>query len=445
MNSMKFIACMVLFAAGAAVAADKPPKADPADKPAVRYKAAIIVFDLLCEQPEIGKDVAQSVRMRFTNNHEGEFYIVDRISTADISPPVGISADANTIADVMKNKAGCNIAIYGTFKKAGDSCTADIRCINQANPKQAGGWTKTFTFSGERARGEIARMIVEEITGQPEWVPPQYGDEPEPKAFGKPLNPNGDFEQGSTFWEPPDNCATFLEKAEGHGNVLRIRTDLPNDPWVEYHHNLIIGLADPAKPPTLPKDTSYGSVGGNEGVHYCSGWIKAEPGWRYWLTADAKFPGSGLKIFVKGFFEYADRADALPERTLVKLKLTPQQFANLPREQQKKMIAEDAKDHPEFYRRECYRWYMNCKGGPNAWTRNANPFPPRGGLPSNVQWLQIQVYAYWPAGVYYVDNVNLYKNPDQKEPIPEEAARTNSFEESRKLTRQDANNATTQK
>ncbi len=437
MKTIKTIACILCLAiAGAAAAADKPQKTDKPEK--ARYKAAVIVFDFECSEGELGFLLAESVRERLQNNHKGEFIVIDRISTKDMSPPVGIGSDPNAVAAFMRNKAGCNVAIFGTLKKAGDAFTAEVRCIDEANPKAEGGWKKTLRYAGERSRGEIAKQIVEAITGQPEWVPPQYGDEPEPKSFGKPLNPNGDFEQGRTFWDPPDNCAIFLEKAEGHGNVIRIRTDLPNDPWVEYHRNIILGLADPTKPPTLPRDTSYGSVGGLEGVHYASGWIDATPGWRYWLTADTKFPGGGLKIFVKGFFDYSDKADALPERSLVRLKLTPQQFANLPREQQKKMIAEDAKAHPDLYRRECYRWYINCKGGPKEWSHNASPFPPRGGLPANVQWLQIQIYAYWPPGEYFLDNVNIYKNPDQKEPIAEEAARTNSFEESRKLTRQDA-------
>ena len=61
--------------------------------------------------------------------------------------------------------------------------------------------------------------------------------------------------------------------------------------------------------------------------------------------------------------------------------------------------------------------------------------PPRGGLPGNVQWLQIQVYAYWPPGTYRFDNVHLYKAPKQTKPLPEEPARTDSFETSRERTR----------
>jgi hypothetical protein len=92
----------------------------------------------------------------------------------------------------------------------------------------------------------------------------------------------------------------------------------------------------------------------------------------------------------------------------------------------------DAKRHPERYRRECWRWYMNC-GAANArrnadgWIHMAEPFPPRGGLPENVRWLQIQIYPYWPPTDYYFDNVHLYLDPQQKAPLPEEKPRTPNF------------------
>ncbi len=178
--------------------------------------------------------------------------------------------------------------------------------------------------------------------------------------------------------------------------------------------------------PQIGRDTSYGSLAGLEGVHYRGQWIKATRGRRYWLTADCKGLG-GAKVFIKGFRDWSAQADGLPESSLAALGLTPRQFAALPIEKRKKLIAEDTKKHPERHRRECYRWYLNCKDAKGEWMHLAAPFPPHGGLPRNVQWLQIQIYSYWPPGEYLWDNVFLYKDPRQKAPLPPEPARTPNF------------------
>jgi hypothetical protein len=185
-----------------------------------------------------------------------------------------------------------------------------------------------------------------------------------------------------------------------------------------------LGLADANRPPKIATDTSYGSVAGLEGVHFNSDWLRAEAGARYWLVADVKKPGGTPKVFVKGFADWSAHADGLPELSLVERKLTPEAFAVLEPNRRKALVAEDARAHGDHYRREVYRWYLNCRGGGADWVHYAAPFPPRGGLPRNVQWLQIQVYAYWPPGTYFFDNVYLYRNPRQKAALPEEPART---------------------
>jgi TolB-like protein len=413
------------------------PAAEATSKPARRsVKVYVAVFDFLCkDNPEIGRQVADSVRLRLGRHDELE--VIDRLSTQEISGPQGADADKAKIIDMMGNRLGVNVAIYGTAAKNGADVRAEVRCIDLTNPDKPTEWTKTFSDGSERSRGEIARMIVEALTGQAEWKPPEYGDEKVPQKFGAPLNVNGDFEQGWKGWQRPDNCASFLEKGPpGRGTILRIRTDLPNDPWLEYHRKLRLGLASPDNPPKLPRDTGYGSVGGNEGVHYISDLIPATPGQRYWLVADVN-PAAG-KIFVKGYFDASADADGLPELSMVERKLTPEAFARMSPEQRKKLIQEDARKYPLRYLRECYRWYINCGNAvvgtdKEGWSHVAAPFPPRGGLPKLVggtrelKWLQIQIYPYWPAQEYRYDNVFLYKDPAQTAPLPEDKPRTPNF------------------
>ena len=435
----------VALAAGAYWAIGPAPAAT--DKPAASQpvtSAFVVVFDFAAtgERDTAGAELADSLRLRLARH--GGCQVVDAPTTRQFPAPTW-TADANDVQALM-SKLAVNVALWGTVNKTGPSVSAVVHCMDLRDPAAPREWTKNFSDDTERARGEIARQIAEALWGQAEWTPPQYGDEAEPNNFGKPLNVNGDFEQGpggrdalndkkfgrqsagSFGWDAPDNVSTFLTtEQDGHGHVLKIRKDLARDPWLEYRRKLMFGQADPNRPPRIPTDTGYGSVGGLEGVHFDSDWIKASPGRRYWLTADVKCQPTGNafpKIFVKGFRDMSSSAEGLPERSLVERNLTPQAFAALPEKQRKELVAADAKAHPDRYRREVYRWYLACRNSGGDWTHVAAPFPPRGGLPADVQWLQIQVFAYWPPGEYLFDNVQLYADPRQQTPLPEEPART---------------------
>ena len=424
-----------LLLALALTAADLPSGRRDANKvPQARH---VVVFDFACPAAEAGKkgdygkQLADSVRLRLRRHKDCK--VIDRFTIADMAPEAGISlktADKEIIA-LLKDKFAAHVAVFGSVQKLGPAVRAEIRCVDISGPKPVA-WTKAFSDHTERARGVVAKQIIEAIRGKAEWKPPEYGDETEPKKFARPLNVNGDFESGKTGWKMgPDNVTTFLvdDPRKGRrGKVLRIFTDVERDAWLKYRRDLMLGKADPKKPPKIGTVANkYATVAGLEGVHYRSEWIKAKAGQRYWLVADMKGQTGGMffaKIFVKGFADFSAVADGLSESALAKLGLTPDQFVALPREKQKQLIAADAKKHPERHRREVYRWYLACRNEKNVWKHNAAPFPPRGGLAKNVQWLRIDIYAYWPPGEYFFDNVHLYADPRQKTPKPEEKPRT---------------------
>ncbi len=374
----------------------------------------------LSGSPE-GMRLADSIRLKL-RSREG-YEVVDRFTTREFSGSLGIDTGRDKVADLM-NKLAVNLAVYGSVQKRGRSVRAELGCIDLRIADEPGGWEKVFTDDTERHRAVIAKAVVEAITERSGWTPPQYGDETEPERFGNPLNTNGSFDAGCRGWDRPDNVGTFLIKGpKDRGMIFKAKTDLNRATWLEYRKKLRAGKADPNNPPEVPRDTSYGSVAALEGVHYRSEWIKATPGQRYWLTADKKGPG-GAKVFVKGFKDTADEAQTLPENALRRMGMTPEQFAQLPRERQKTIIAAEARRYPEKYRRKNYRWYLNCAKSGDGWKHFAAPFPPRGGLPDNVRWLRIEIYSYWPPGEYFWDEVHLYKEPRRKTPPAEEKPRT---------------------
>ena len=405
------------------------PGAGPASAPAVRY---VVVFDFCSPGAgDFGRQLADSVRLGL--RRERGFRVIDRFTTAEVTPPggMGLSAGEKTVVAMLREKIAAHVAVFGQVSRTGQTVRAEVRCVDISSGEPAA-WRKVFSAEGQRARGLIAARVVEAVTGRAKWKPPEYGDEPEPRGrFGKPLNLNGNFESGKVGWRGPDNVSTFLvaDPRPGRGGkVLRIFTDLDRDAWLKYRRDLRLGKADPNHPPRIGTVANkYATVAGLEGVHYRSEWIPATPGRRYWLVADMKGKTAGIffpKIFVKGFADFSALADGLSEVSLHELGLTPARFAALPEAKRKALIAADARKHPDRYRREVYRWYLACRNEQNAWKHYAAPFPPRGGLPPNVQWLRIEVYAYWPPGEYLFDDVHLYADPRQKAPVPEAPART---------------------
>ncbi|MDP6633589.1 MAG: hypothetical protein QGG42_01665 [Phycisphaerae bacterium] len=416
---MRTIALTLLVAIATALpvlSASPPGKSDKKVK-----NTYIVVFDFACADGDHGTKLSDSIRLRLARHKE--FSVVDSLTTRDHAKPTGARADRSKLISLMKDKLLVTVGIYGTVSVRGKQVTADIACINFTDPTKSADWTETLSDSTQRARGLIARAVVEKLTGRPEWTPPQYGDEDEPKKFAKPLNVNGSFDKGHAGWDAPDLAATFLvDGPKGRGKVLTVLTTVNRDQWIAYRRKLRMGLTKPTK----DHGVTYkgGPVAALEGVHYRSDWIDARPGQRYWLTADKKGPGA--KVFIKGFLDWSGQASGLPESSLARLGLTPEKFADLPAEKQQAMIKADAKAHPERYRRECYRWYLNC-GGSGDWKHHAAPFPPRGGLPKHVKWFQIQIYSYWPPGEYLWDNVHLYKDPRQTAPLPAVDARTKNY------------------
>lgn len=380
-----------------------------------------LVTDMVSGDGDLGEQLSDSLRLKLRRHDE--YDVVDRLTTQELTGALPADTPHPQLAELMA-RAGATVGICGSVVSADGLVTADVAFLDVTDPGAPVAWRRSFSDDTERARGLIARQIVEAVRGEAEWTPPAAGDQAEPDNFADPLNANGSFDDPAAGWEAPDNVATFIEAGPaGRGRILRVRTDLARQPWLDYRRRLRAGQADPDDPPQIAADTSYGSLAGAEGVHFTSEWVRATPGMRYWLTADFSAASEGAffpKVFIKGFADATDEADGLPEQSMDERGLSPDDLAAMSEQARAELIAADAREHPDRYRRECYRWYLTCRGQDNEWSHFAAPFPPRGGLPDDVEWLQIQIYCYWPAGEYLWDNVHLYADPAQ------DAARSDS-------------------
>jgi len=386
----------------------------------------VAVFDFTCQaDQQTGRDLSRRVRGLLSRS-TADIEVIDHLSMNELTDALDVRLDTpdQLMAAWLADRIGATAAVWGELATSGAEHTLTVRYVDLTGIA----WRKVFTDATERAGGQIARGVAQAITGRAAWTPPQYGDETEPKQFDKPLNRNGSFDAKGfdpVGWDPVDGVSSLVVPRAGRGRVLRLNTHLDRDAWLTLQHTRRRGEGDPRNPPKIgPSPQRYRNVGAMEGVMLLSEWLPAAPGRRYWLTADVRGPAKGdlaPKIFIKGYRDFAAKADSLSDVSLRELALTPAAFAALDETRRKELIAADARAHPERHRREVYRWYLACRdetGDPDAWRHCAAPFPPCGGLPADVQYLRIQIYAYWPLGEYLFDNVHLYADPRQTAPAP---------------------------
>ena len=196
---------------------------------------------------------------------------------------------------------------------------------------------------------------------------------------GENLIPNGTFDEGAPYaahWERADGLTSFFEAEEGRGRIVKMDTLVDRDQALEWAKAFKADptLKPPAKRPIAP--ASYGSIGGNEGVMLDSELIDCKPGQDYKLTVDFKGDGKPF-VWIKGFLMHPAR------QVLV----------------------------------DGYQTRLE-PGKPSAteWRTFSIGFNPTAKSP-RIQKIKVRLYAYWPNGLYYFDNVRV------EEITPEEMAK----------------------
>lgn len=195
---------------------------------------------------------------------------------------------------------------------------------------------------------------------------------------GPNLVPNGDFEGGKegipASWQRPDGLTSFWVDAPGRkGKCIKLDSDVLQAEYLRRREEMKQENPPPAKPKSPTREPKYDTVAGGEGVGYYTDYIPADPKKSYRLTVS--FRGEGAlepMVFVKGYFEDARR--------------------------------------PEPYRRRAgYEKYLKCPGG-KEWKTFSMVFQPRHEK-LEIRWIRVELYAYWPPGTYYFDDVRVEEVP----------------------------------
>lgn len=191
---------------------------------------------------------------------------------------------------------------------------------------------------------------------------------------GENLLPNGSFDEGgkeALHWEKTDNLTSFWRNDGQRGRILELDTRPDRKQvlayWKERKRN-----PDVSAPKAVIPEEPLKSIGSNEGTALDSMLLDVKPGQDYKLSVDYRGAGTPF-VWIKGFMIHPKR------KTLT----------------------------------DCYQTRLAPPGGAaDRWRSCSITFRPT----LQTVKMKVRIYAYWPAGVYWFDNVRL------EEITPAEAA-----------------------
>ena len=188
---------------------------------------------------------------------------------------------------------------------------------------------------------------------------------------------NGSFDKGKKTpdnWEPANGLTSFYINEEGRGRIVKMDSRISRKQALDWMKQVKANPNETPPEPVISKN-DLDSIASNEGVWLDSGFINVKPGQNYRLSVDFKGPASPI-IWIKGFMFHPvrkDYADAYQTRLV-----------------------------PENPDKE--KWKTFSVG-----------FNPTERTPK-VEKIKVRIYAFWPPGIYYFDNVRV------EEITPEEMA-----------------------
>lgn len=190
-----------------------------------------------------------------------------------------------------------------------------------------------------------------------------------PALAGTNLVKNGNFDEGDAYalhWERADGLTSFYLKEEGHGRIVKMDTQVDRNQALAWNK---IFKVDPTRKPPKKKEidkNSYATIGAVEGVMLDSELIDAKPGQDYKLTVDFKGAGKPF-VWIKGKLMHPRR----------------------------KVLVDAYQTRLEPHSPSKTEWRTFSIG-----------FNPTAKSP-RVSSFKVRLYAYWPNGVYYFDNVRV--------------------------------------
>jgi hypothetical protein len=265
------------------------------------------------------------------------------------------------------------------------------------------------------------------------------------KPLSGNLLSNGSFERGRYWpygWWPTDGLSTFwIEGGTDGRRCMRVFTNVDDTQWSEHERHVRATIdavvesgrdpqelaTNPLPPTPQPLPTHppyYSTVGGIHGVHYRSEYLQCKPGAIYRFSVDCRNGGKVTAGKKDGAEVPRNEGGALPAGGTGEPRVFIKGFFD-----HKMKTAKGV----ETVRRNSYRAPMILDPCSEKWRRYARLLHPTRSTSTldkqrlDTEYLQVQLYAYWPVGNYYFDNVRLeivgmgdVKPPEPRQPIEAE-------------------------
>jgi hypothetical protein len=380
---------LVTAAAPATSAPPSPATASPAKTAAATSAPAakevvIVVFPFTSpgDGGAAGRQFAENLRMRAARLG---LTTVDPLSLkeamADTTMPT-LDTTAAQMAQVLKDRFAARLGVWGEVRPQGEGLTMEVRGLDTErtadDPDAArAGLTlaKTYRAAQPQLVNPAQDEILLDLSGRRKPAVPEANPERDAKVptVGPELVKNGGFEAGDKTpdgWQRIDGLTTFWV-AGPTGKCLKINTDVYENQWNDWQKKFQAGATADQAPEARPTSgAKYDTVAGNYGVAFDSDPIPVVPGKTYKVTIGYRGKTDELffpKLFIRGWGTVDGQKRVLYDAYLA----------------------------------------MRSKSGGKEWESNVRLIT----IPADTKWpiefVKLKIYAYWPPGTYYFDNVSL--------------------------------------
>ncbi len=367
------VASSPVAAAGAADEKAAKAKASAATGP----EAVLVVFPFTSpDAGRAGRKIAERLRLRARRLG---LVVVDPMSVTDAmsgAEPPTLETPPAAVAVLLRDRFQAHLGLWGDVQPHGEGFRIDARGVDVRGDEPRS-MTHRAAAAEPQLLNPVQDAILEKLSGLKKKPVAEATPEADAKVptRGPNLVGNGGFELGEvhpTGWDRLDGLTTFrVSGVSPAGKCLKIDTDVYHDQWVKWRERWRAGAPPEAAPRKTPTSgPKYNTVAGIYGVEFVCDPVPVEPGKAYKVEVDYRCRSTDFffpKVFIRG-------------------------YGNV---QGEKRVVYDA-----YLALRSLEKFDQWKHGVRICRIPTDTHSP-------VEFVKLKLYAYWPPGVYYFDNVSL--------------------------------------
>ena len=348
----------------------------PATEPAQEELVVAIFPFTSADEGAAGRQFADNLRLRAKRLG---LVVVEPLSQSEAlagAAPVTLQTPAAEMAAILKDRLAARLGLWGEVRPDGAGLVIQVRGMDLAKAADRLTLNQTYQAAEKQLVSPVQDQILEALTGRAKKPVPEATPEADAKVptVGPELVKNGDFEAGRDSpdgWQRPDGLTTFWAAEGRPGKCLKVNTDVNHDQWVEWQKKYKAGApASEAPAPTPTSGAKYDTVAGIYGAAYFSDPIPVQPGKAYKVSVNYRGPSSDFmfpKLFIRGYGDVKGEKRAVYDAYLA----------------------------------------LRSKTQGKEWEWNVRIVEIPKDTAAPVEFVRLMLYAYWPPGTYWFDNVSM--------------------------------------